>query len=131
MMMAGFDAIDCKRKQTRKVNRMNTETNETVTEIREIVEDDAENAQYARICKVLSVIGHPVRVRIFLMLTKGSRYVKQIWMDLKVSQAMVSQHLSVMKAAEILRSERNGNMVLYSVNMPDSLANLLVDILTR
>lgn len=65
---------------------------------------------------LLKTLGHPVRLRIVAGLA-GDRCacVKEIWECLEMPQAIVSQHLKVMKQNGILVSRREGAKVCYSL----------------
>lgn len=61
------------------------------------------------------VIGHPVRLRILERLVKDPACVKDIWGCLELPQAVVSQHLAVLRAKGIVGCEREGAAVRYFV----------------
>ena len=73
---------------------------------------------------LLKTLGHPVRMRIVEGLAGGCACVKDIWICLGLSQAVVSQHLKVMKESGILEARRDGTKVCYSLKNPH-LADLL------
>ena len=64
---------------------------------------------------MLRTLGHPVRLRIVAGLTGRCACVKDIWECLDLPQAVVSQHLKVMKEHGILESRREGTRVCYSL----------------
>jgi DNA-binding transcriptional ArsR family regulator len=66
---------------------------------------------------LLKTLGHPVRLRIVTgLIARQCACVKDIWECLGMPQAVVSQHLKVMKESGILTARREGNKVCYSVN---------------
>lgn len=67
---------------------------------------------------LLRTLGHPVRLRIAAGLARESACVMQIWECLNLPQAVVSQHLKVMKQSGILVSHREGARVRYSLRSP-------------
>lgn len=68
---------------------------------------------------MLKCVGHPVRLRIVELLEKrGEVPVHQIQEELELAQAVVSQHLTKMKALGLLRADRRQGMVFYSVALP-------------
>ena len=65
----------------------------------------------------LKVFMHPVRYAIMLLLIKHKKMtVTDIYRELSIQQAAVSNHLKLMKDSGILYSERCGINILYSVN---------------
>jgi DNA-binding transcriptional ArsR family regulator len=77
-----------------------------------------DDAQLARMCKVLSV---DTRVRMVRLLTGRSLCVNALARRLLVTPAAVSQHLRVLRDADLVRAERQGNFVHYRAN-PEALA---------
>lgn len=67
---------------------------------------------------ILRVLGHPVRLRIVSGLSGKCSCVKEIWECLGLPQAVVSQHLKVMKESGILTARREGARVCYSLRDP-------------
>lgn len=66
---------------------------------------------------LLSVLADPSRRSIFNLLLDGPKSVKVITADLSISQAAVSQHLKVMKEANLVRERKEGRSHIYSVNL--------------
>jgi len=67
----------------------------------------------ARIFRVLSV---ETRIRIIQMLKQNSLCVNALARRLGVTPAAVSQHLHVLREADIVRPEKKGYFVHYSIN---------------
>jgi len=70
---------------------------------------------HAEICKVFS---NPTRLEILNLLRDGEMSVAKLMADSKLSQANISQHLSIMKSRGIVDSERNGKNVYYRLSNP-------------
>lgn len=51
-----------------------------------------------------------------LLNKKGSQTVTDIYRTLKLEQSVVSQHLSILRKAGIVKSERDGKQIYYSLN---------------
>ena len=68
--------------------------------------------------KVLQGLSHPVRFTILATLAKGEMSVGQLVDELDSSQSAVSQHLSKMKDAGIVKSHKESNFVYYSLKNP-------------
>lgn len=69
--------------------------------------------ELARIFKVLSV---DVRVRIVQLLKERSLCVNALAHKLHITPAAVSQHLRVLRSAQVVTSDRRGYFVHYTVN---------------
>lgn len=66
--------------------------------------------------KILKVLAHPIRLCIVKgLIDQGSNNVSYIQGCLDIPQSTLSQHLSKLKTAGIIDSERNGTEVFYSV----------------
>lgn len=74
--------------------------------------------------RLLRILGHPVRLRIVTELAGERACVKQIWERLDMPQAVVSQHLKVLKNNGLLTSRREGTKVCYALR-DDSLTELV------
>lgn len=80
-----------------------------------------EDEKLASLCKAL---GHPHRVHILrFLLSSDSCYAGEIAEELPVAASTVSQHLSQMKAAGIIKGEVEGLRRCYYVD-PDVLGTL-------
>lgn len=64
---------------------------------------------------LLKTLGHPVRLKIAAGLYRKCACVKDIWECLGLPQAVVSQHLRVMKESGLLEARRDGARVCYSL----------------
>lgn len=69
------------------------------------------------IAKMGKGIGNENRYRILEALMKGSRSVGQIAKKVGLPQPAVSQHLKVLKSANLVEDTRRGQEVLYAVNV--------------
>ncbi|NLC57736.1 MAG: helix-turn-helix transcriptional regulator [Armatimonadetes bacterium] len=78
----------------------------------------ADAAQLARLFSVLSV---ETRVRILMLLRERPLCVNALAHRLGISPAAVSQHLRVMRDAELVQAQKRGYFVHYRVN-PETLA---------
>ena len=76
---------------------------------------------------LLRVLGHPTRLQILQILLKEDQCVKNIWERLGLSQANVSQHLTTMRHQGILKAERKGGRMCYSIK--DKRAIQILDLL--
>ena len=60
-------------------------------------------------------LGHPTRIKIIELLEAGELCVCTIYEELEQSQPNVSQHLSKLKNANIVKSRKEGLKVFYSL----------------
>jgi DNA-binding transcriptional ArsR family regulator len=70
------------------------------------------------VSKVIKCLGHPDRLRIVELLRSGEMKVKAIQAEIGLSQPVTSQHLRQMYHLGIVRAERDGQSVIYSVGSP-------------
>ena len=75
---------------------------------------------------LLRALAAPVRISIVLALREGEQCVHQLVDLLQVTQPLVSQHLRVLKSAGVVRGERHGREITYSL-VDDHLAHIVVD----
>ncbi len=67
---------------------------------------------------VLKALGQPTRLKILELLRDGERCVCEIFPAIQEEQSNVSRHLALLKAAGILASRKEGQMVHYRVRDP-------------
>jgi DNA-binding transcriptional ArsR family regulator len=67
---------------------------------------------------ILKALGQPTRLKILDLLRNGERCVCEIFSAIQEEQSNVSRHLALMKAAGILASRKQGQMVHYRVRDP-------------
>jgi ArsR family transcriptional regulator len=72
-------------------------------------------------------LAHPTRIAIVEVLRDREASVGQLCELLRIEQANVSQHLSVLKSKSIVVSRKEGNQVFYSLR--DPLLRQVLDIL--
>lgn len=72
--------------------------------------------QYAETAELLKVLAHPVRLCIVKgLIEKGSCNVSHMQGCLELPQSTISQHLQKLRAARIVKGERNGLEITYSI----------------
>ncbi|MES2620504.1 MAG: metalloregulator ArsR/SmtB family transcription factor [Bacteroidota bacterium] len=65
----------------------------------------------------LRAVNHPLRKQIITLLeTQKKMPVTEIYENLKLEQSVASQHLAILRRAEIVKTEREGKYIYYSVN---------------
>lgn len=75
--------------------------------------------------RLLRILGHPLRLRIVAGLADRCVCVKEMWQHLCLPQAVVSQHLKVLKEHGIVTARREGTRVCYSIR-EDLMAELAI-----
>ena len=70
---------------------------------------------HAEMCKVFS---NPTRLEILNLLRDKKMSVTELINKTRLSQANISQHLSIMKSKGIVASERNGKNIFYKLTNP-------------
>lgn len=86
--------------------------------------------KYNEAAELLKVLAHPVRLCIIQgLLEKGRCNVTHMQNCLEVPQSTISQHLQKLRTAGIIKGERNGLEIYYSVSDERviKLINLLLD----
>ncbi len=70
-----------------------------------------------RSAEILRALAHPVRLRIVGFIDEQkSINVNKIYRTLKLEQSITSQHLRILRATDIVETNRNGKYIIYSVN---------------
>jgi len=63
-------------------------------------------------------LAHPVRIRILEVLVRGERSVQELQDALGLEQPIVSQHLAMLRAKNIVAARKQGTTVWYTVRVP-------------
>lgn len=68
--------------------------------------------------KLLRALAHPLRLTILSHIhTHGECHVNGIYKPLELEQSVVSQHLRILRAAKLVKTERRGKFIFYRINM--------------
>jgi DNA-binding transcriptional ArsR family regulator len=70
--------------------------------------------QIAQLADLFHLLGDPTRLRIVLACMPAPIAVSEIAATLELSGSLVSHHLRLLRAARIVKSERQGKQVFYS-----------------
>lgn len=68
---------------------------------------------------LFKALAHPTRLRILEILKDGELCVCKIYEALDLEQSNVSQHLKVLRDKDIVRTRRDGSMILYRITRPE------------
>ena len=74
-----------------------------------------EVGRYAPAAELLRALASPLRIAIVMRLDDGAQCVHELVDALGVAQPLVSQHLRVLRAANVVTSHRRGREVAYSL----------------
>ena len=80
--------------------------------------------------QVFRALADPNRRRILDLLKRGSRSAGEIAEEFPISMASLSHHYGVLKAADLIRSERRGQRIVYSLNTTvfEDVASTIADL---
>ena len=80
--------------------------------------------------QVYRALADPNRRRILALLKAGSKSAGEIAEEFPISMASLSHHYGVLKAADLIRSERRGQRIVYSLNTSvfEDVASSLADL---
>ncbi len=78
---------------------------------RPVLDDD----QSVELAEMFRLLGEPSRLRIVLACLLGPMNVGTIAEQVGLTASLVSHHLRLLRAARLLRAERQGKQVFYSV----------------
>ena len=80
--------------------------------------------------EIFRALADPSRRRILKLLQKGSMTAGELAQRFDVSGASMSYHYSVLKAADLVRTERRGQNIVYSLNtsVVEDLSRLILDL---
>ena len=78
---------------------------------------------------IFQALAHPTRIAIVEVLRDGELSAGAIIERLDIEQANASQHLSILRAKQIVTSRKEGNQVFYS--MRDLLLIEVLDVMRR
>jgi DNA-binding transcriptional ArsR family regulator len=70
---------------------------------------------YGRYANLLVTLGHPTRLNILEVLSKGSLHVNRILAEVKVERTLLSHHLRCLMKAGLIHSRREGKTIRYQL----------------
>lgn len=75
---------------------------------------------------ILRALAHPLRMKILEFIDQNDKInVNKIYNSLGLEQSITSQHLRILRNAELVKPQRDGKFIFYSINYPrmtDSVA---------
>ncbi|MCK4593706.1 winged helix-turn-helix transcriptional regulator [bacterium] len=80
-----------------------------------------------KMARILKALAHPTRLRIVVLLSRDVSCVDALRTALNLKQPNISQHLAILRGAQLVTFRREGNRVCYSLadeNLPIVIALL-------
>ncbi len=68
-----------------------------------------------KIAQILKNIANPIRLQALCCLLDGKKNVSQLLEKIDISQSALSQHLILLKDKDILKDEKIGKFIYYSI----------------
>ena len=84
---------------------------------------------YEKVGETLKALAHPARLKMVAGLLKDECNVAQIQKVLGLPQSTISQHLRILKNADIIKGRREGTKICYRVI--DARVRKIVEIIKR
>ena len=74
---------------------------------------------YVRVAaELLGLLSHETRLRLVLALAQGPATVTELCESLGLVQSNASHHLGILRAARLVHDQREGQFVVYQLNVP-------------
>lgn len=83
-----------------------------------------ENATEA--AKLLKILSHPNRLLVLCYLSEGEMSAGDLVLKSSLSFSAFSQHLAILRKAELIKARRSAQTIYYSIKNPSVLKILLV-----
>ena len=78
-----------------------------------------DNERLAEYSKKLKAVGHPIRLRLLCLIAREQDpCVSDLWQCLEQPQPVISQHLAILKQADIVSAEVQKTKRVYSITDP-------------
>lgn len=89
-------------------------------------------AELRKAVLVLRSVNHKLRQRIIdLLEERGQLTVTDIYVRLRLEQSVASQHLAILRRANVVRTERHGKFIYYSIDKErlDQISRLVEELI--
>ena len=80
---------------------------------------------YQAKAELFRALGHPVRIRVLELLAERDHAVHEMLAQISVEQTGLSQQLAVLRRTGLVRQQRTGGEVVYSLAVPEAAELLL------
>lgn len=96
---------------------MNTSANFLMIQSKEGEEVKIDFLHVKKAAVTLRAINHKLRQQIMRLLEENKKMtVTEIYVQLRLEQSVASQHLAILRRAGIVRTDRDGKFIYYSIN---------------
>jgi len=86
----------------------------------------SESKQVASLSSILQIVSEESRLKLLCILRKGEHCVCELMQHVKMSQSLISHHLKDLKESGIVKDEKKGLRVYYSLTKKgEHIINLL------
>ncbi len=75
--------------------------------------------EYERQAAIFKALSNPTRVHLLELLCKKERWASELQEGLGISKANLSQHLSVLRAAGVIATQREGKQLYCGIALPE------------
>lgn len=79
----------------------------------------ADRESYERQANICKAFANPTRLQLVGMLEESDCWASELQQGLGISKANLSQHLSILKAAGIVNTQRDGKQLFCKLAMPE------------
>jgi len=69
-------------------------------------------------CEILKSIAHPIRLKILCFIMEGEKNVTEIEGEFHSTISNISQHLTILRKANIIARRKEANYMFYSIKDP-------------
>lgn len=103
---------------------MRNQKNETVLLQNGMLDVKLDYAELRKAVMVLRAVNHKLRQRMIDLLEEHkSMTVTDIYIKLRLEQSVASQHLAILRRAGVVRTDRNGKFIYYSLD-PERMSQI-------
>lgn len=81
---------------------------------------------YALCAELLKAMAHPLRLAMLTAMTRGPMCVHELVEATGATQPLVSQHLRILRSADLLEREQRGREAVYSI-ADDHINHIVID----
>lgn len=75
--------------------------------------------EYERQASIFKALSNPTRVHLLELLCKKERWASELQEGLGISKANLSQHLSILRAAGVVATQREGKQLYCGIALPE------------
>lgn len=84
-----------------------------------------ESVEISTLSAFFDAVGQPTRLKILLTIGKGEACVCHLESRLGMRQAVISQHLMVLRDAHLVEAERSGRNIFYHLTHPELIDHIV------